>query len=168
MRTLLLLRHAKSSWDVKDDHERTLAPRGARAAALLGAYLAEPGRAPDLVLCSTARRAIETWERAAEQLAKPPRVVLDEELYLAAPARILARIRRADDRARRLLVVGHNPGFQQLAVELAGGAEAPGAARVGKFPTCALAVFELARGAWSELSPGRVELAGFVRPADLV
>jgi phosphohistidine phosphatase len=167
MRTLLLLRHAKSSWDTKDDHERTLAPRGVRSAALLGAYLAEAGRAPDLVLCSTARRAIETWERAATQLAKPPRVVLDEELYLASPERILARIRRADDRADRLLVVGHNPGFQQLAVELAGGAGSA-AVRIGKFPTCALAIFEAARGAWSELSPGRVELAEFVRPADLV
>ena len=139
-----------------------------RAAALLGAYLAEEDLAPDLVLCSTARRAVETWERASAQLAKPPRVVLDEELYLASPERILARVRRADDRVRRLLVVGHNPGFQQLAAELAGGAGSSGGARIGKFPTCALAIFELARGGWSELSPGRVKLADFVRPADLV
>jgi phosphohistidine phosphatase len=165
MRTLLLLRHAKSSWDAADDHERTLAPRGVRAAALLGAYLAEEGRAPDLVLCSTARRAVETWQRVAAQLPKPPRVVLDAALYLAAPERILARVQRADDRVRRLLVVGHNPGFQELALELAGSA---GAARIGKFPTCALAIFEIARGGWSELSPADASLAEFVRPVDLV
>jgi len=170
MRTLLLLRHAKSSWDDdrRDDHERPLAPRGVRAAALLGAYLAEEDRAPELVLCSTARRAVETWRRAAAQLHDAPRLELDEALYMAEPEQILARIRRTDDRVRRLLVVGHNPGFQQLAAELAGGADAPDAARIGKFPTCALARFMLAHGGWRELAAGRVRLADFVRPADLV
>ena len=169
MRTLLLLRHAKSSWDDdrRDDHERPLAPRGVRAAALVGAYLGEEGRAPELVLCSTARRAVETWERVAAQLSRAPRLVLDEALYLASAEQILARIRRSDARVRRLLVVGHNPGFQQLAAELAGGAGSPGAARIGKFPTCALASFSLARGGWSELAPRLVRLADFVRPADL-
>jgi phosphohistidine phosphatase len=168
MRTLLLLRHAKSSWDAADDHERTLAPRGLRAAALVGAYLAEDGRAPDLVLCSTARRAVLTWERAAAQLEEQPRVVLDAQLYLASPERILARIGHADERARRLLVVGHNPGFQQLAVRLAGGPDSEGAGRIGKFATAGLASFEIARGGWSELSAERAKLADFVRPADLV
>lgn len=170
MRTLLLLRHAKSSWDDdrRDDHERPLAPRGVRAAALVGAYLAEESRAPDLVLCSAARRAVETWERAAAVLPRAPRLVLDEALYLASPEQILARVRRVEDRVARLLVVGHNPGFQQLALELAGGAASAEARRIGKFPTGALASFTLARAGWSELAPGRVRLADFVRPADLV
>jgi phosphohistidine phosphatase len=109
-----------------------------------------------------------TWERAAAQLEKQPRVVLDAQLYLASPERILARIGHADERARRLLVVGHNPGFQQLAVRLAGGPDSEGAGRIGKFATAGLASFEIARGGWSELSAERAKLADFVRPADLV
>jgi phosphohistidine phosphatase len=168
MRTLLLLRHAKSSWDAAEDHERTLAPRGLRAAALVGTYLAEDGRAPDLVLCSTARRAVLTWERAVAQLPAQPRVVFDAALYLASPERILERIGGADPRARRLLLVGHNPGFHQLALALVGGAGSSGAQRIGKFPTCALAIFEVERGGWGALSAERARLADFVRPADLV
>src|SRR4030095_11832023 len=73
MRTLQLLRHAKSDWDrpAGDDHERVLAARGQRPATLVGVHLAQQATAPELVLCSTALRAVETWERAAAQLAQP-------------------------------------------------------------------------------------------------
>lgn len=170
MRTLQLLRHAKSSWDdpAGDDHERALAPRGERAATLVGVHLAQEGTVPELVLCSTARRAVETWERAAAQLPRRPRIELDQGLYLASPTQILARVRRVDDTVRRVLVVGHNPGFQSLAVQLAGGPGSEGAARVGKFATGALATFSLRRGAWADLDARATELADFVRPADLV
>jgi phosphohistidine phosphatase len=171
MRTLLLLRHAKSSWDDEgaDDRVRPLAPRGVRAAARMGAHLAE--QAPlDLVLCSTARRAAETWERASAALGPAPPVAFDDALYLASPARILARVRRVPHGVRRLLVVGHNPGFHELALQLAGaGGDAARAAaeRIGKFPTGALAAFELARGDWSELGRAPTRLVAFVRPKDL-
>jgi phosphohistidine phosphatase len=168
MRTLQLLRHAKSSWDGDDDHDRPLAPRGVRAATLVGVHLAELEALPDLVLCSTARRAVETWERAEAQLPERPPVRYDDALYLAPPERILARIRKVEDGVRRLLVVGHNPGLQELAVELAGGPRSEGAARIGKFATGALASFSLRRVGWSDLDARAAELADFVRPADLV
>jgi phosphohistidine phosphatase len=170
MRILQLLRHAKSNWDgpAGDDHGRVLAPRGQRAATLVGVHLAQQDAAPELVLCSTARRAVETWERAAAQLPHPPPVELDEALYLASPAQILARVQRVDAAVRRVLVVGHNPGFQALAVQLAGGPGSEGAARVGKFATGALATFSLRRGGWAELDARATSLTDFVRPADLV
>jgi phosphohistidine phosphatase len=169
MRTLLLLRHAKSDWaDAgQDDHERPLARRGVRAAERMGAHLAEAGCVPDLVLCSTARRAVETWRLAAAALGSDAIVELDSELYLASPARILERVQRAPDRCHTLLVVGHNPGFQELAVRLAGGSRTAAAERIGKFPTAALATFTLARGGWGELAPSGVRLAAFVRPSEL-
>jgi phosphohistidine phosphatase len=169
MRTLLLLRHAKSSWQDRrlDDAERPLAPRGARAARRMGRYLAEAGLVPDLVLCSTARRAVETWERAAAELPRPPRVRLERALYLADPERILAAVAGADADVKRLLVVGHNPGFQALAVALAGGRHAPGASRIGKFPTGALARFAIRRGGWPQVGSGAAELEDLVRPRDL-
>lgn len=169
MRTLLLLRHAKSDWDDERqaDHERPLAPRGVRAARRMGAHLAESGVAPDLVLCSTARRAVETWRLAAAELGGDCALELDAELYLAAPARILERVHRVPDRCRTLLVVGHNPGFQELALQLAGGQRTAAGARIGKFPTAALARFALPRGSWRELAPGRTRLEAFVRPSEL-
>jgi phosphohistidine phosphatase len=169
MRTLQLLRHAKSSWDDGGgDHDRPLAPRGVRAATLVGVHLAELAALPDLVLCSTARRAVETWERAAAQLPERPAVLFDDALYLAPPERILARVRRVEDRVRRLLVVGHNPGLHELAVELAGGAASEGAARIGKFATGALASFSVRRIGWADLDARAAALTDFVRPADLV
>jgi phosphohistidine phosphatase len=169
MRTLLLLRHAKSSWDAGgDDHERPLAPRGERAATLVGVHLAQQAALPDLVLCSTARRAVDTWERAAAQLPERPPVRFEEALYLAPPARILTLVRGVEERVRRLLVVGHNPGLHELAEALAGGPGSQAAARIGKFATGALASFSVRRAGWSALDARAAELAEFVRPADLV
>jgi phosphohistidine phosphatase len=169
MRTLHLLRHAKSDWDDANlgDAERPLAPRGRRAAKRMGAHLAEVGPIPDLVLCSTARRAVDTWTLAAAELRAEPELTLDEGLYLAPPALLLARVRRVSDRVHTLLVVGHNPGFQELAVHLAGGPRSAAAERIGKFPTAALATFTLAHGGWRELAPEALRLAAFVRPAEL-
>lgn len=166
MRTLLLLRHAKARTDdVGGDAARPLAPRGTRAAARMGEHLAERGWVPDLVLCSTARRARETWEHASAALHPAPRVALDAALYLASPERILARVRLVDRAVATLLVVGHNPGFHELAYDLA----ETGAARdrIGKFPTAALARFELADGAWSEAGPGALRFAELVAPREL-
>lgn len=168
MRTLHLLRHGKSSWDADvDDPERPLAPRGARAATLVGLYLAQERLVPDLVLCSSARRAVETWQRAAAQLPRAPRLRREDALYMAAPGELLARVHRVEDAVRSLLLVGHNPGLLDLATALAA-PDADALRRIGKFPTAALASFALARGGWRALEPGRTSLVRFVRPADLV
>jgi phosphohistidine phosphatase len=138
-----------------------------RAAALLGVYLAQERLAPDLALCSSARRAVETWQRASAELPRAPRLRREDGLYLASADELLERVRRVDDAVRSLLLVGHNPGFVELATRLAG-SDSGALARIGKFPTACLASFALARGGWSALAPGRISLVRFVRPADLV
>jgi phosphohistidine phosphatase len=160
-RRLLLLRHAKSSWDdaALDDFDRPLAPRGRKAAARMGRHLGQREPVADLVLCSSAARAVETWARVAERFASPPPLRHLKSLYLAPPSRLLAALRRLDDGIRTALLVGHNPGLQALALGLA--AEDGGARRVrlaAKFPTAALAVFEVS-GPWAELAPGNARLA---------
>ena len=169
MRTLHVLRHAKSSWDDAglDDQDRTLAPRGERAATLLGVYLAQERVAPDLVLCSSARRAIDTWQRVAAQLPRVPRVRREDALYAASARALLDRLRRVDDASvGSLVLVGHEPGLGELARTLVA-ADADAVRRLAKFPTTALASFAVA-GAWSELGRCDVALTRFVRPSDLV
>ena len=108
MRTLLLLRHAKSSWDDPqlDDHERPLTKRGARDAARIGDYIAEGELTPDLVLCSDAVRAKATLTLVVSRLASgAPRIIYDRTLYLAEPSAILARLAKADASAHRVMIV---------------------------------------------------------------
>jgi phosphohistidine phosphatase len=171
VKRLLLLRHAKSDWSDHDlaDHDRPLAPRGERAAALVAAYLEQRGSRADVVLCSTARRTRQTLERVLGALASEPRVETVRALYLAEENEILALVRGLDDTAESALVVGHNPGIGALAADLAGSGDPEGLERLGeRFPTCALAdlVFEVKR--WRELAPGAARLEAFATPKDLV
>ncbi|WP_027053235.1 SixA phosphatase family protein [Mesorhizobium erdmanii] len=168
MRQLLLLRHAKSSWDDPDldDFDRPLAQRGSKAAKLMGRALAARGWLPDQVLVSSALRTRDTWRLVADELPVHPRVAFTEALYEASAADILSQIRLADPSSGCLAVVGHNPGLEDLAKQLAGsGSEAKARMRLDeKFPTAALArlVFD---GDWSALSSGR--LTHCLRPKDL-
>ena len=174
VRTLYLLRHAKSSWDDPelDDHDRPLSARGRRAAALMGAHLREEGVRPDLVLCSSARRARETYERVAAGLGGeegPPPVRFERGLYLAASDRLLEHLRAVPDEARAVLLIGHNDGLPQLALHLAGAAE--GEARkslAAKFPTAALAVLTFDLPSWRDLAEGSGRLTAVVVPKQLV
>jgi phosphohistidine phosphatase len=115
MRRLYLLRHAKSSWEDAGlaDHDRPLAPRGRRAAKAIGRYLRDSGIEPQLVLCSSARRAQETLERAGLAGRVEP------ELYGASADALLARLRHISPEVRSVMLIGHNPGVQQLALLLA-------------------------------------------------
>jgi phosphohistidine phosphatase len=163
---LLLLRHAKSSWDDADlpDRERPLSDRGRKAAAKIGRHLREQADPPDLILCSPARRTRETLERLE---LGDTRAAFDERLYGAAGEELLEAIRQVDETAGTLLVIAHDPGLQDLATDLAGADEGEGASRVrAKFPTAALAVFETA-GAWSEVGPETARLVSFVVPRGL-
>ncbi len=174
-RTLVLLRHAKSAWPDVADHDRPLARRGIRAAPVMGRWLRDAGLVPDLVLCSTARRARETWQftRAGLAATAPP-VTFDGRIYDAAAIDLLALIREVPDAAGTLLLIGHNPGIGELALLLAAPFGAgPGTAAPGdlermraKFPTAAVAVLRSA-GTWPELAPGRARLTAFVAPRDL-
>lgn len=168
MPELLLLRHAKS--DRNDtglaDFDRPLAPRGRRAAPLMGRYLRDQSLEPDLVLCSTARRAEETLELVLTALASAPEIGYLKSLYLAPPSRMLAILRRQGPECRRILLIAHNPGLERLALGLAGPDRSAAARRMAeKFPTAALARFRVA--AWENLGREPAQLVAFVSPRDL-
>jgi phosphohistidine phosphatase len=147
MRRLILFRHAKAEPRAAgmDDFDRPLAMRGRTDASLIGQLLAREGLVPDLVLVSPARRALETWICAREALPEAkaePR----QELYNASATAIRAQVAAAEDRARTLMVVGHNPGLHELAVELLieGGASAAEIGRVAaKFPTATAVAYRI-------------------------
>jgi len=167
MLTLLLLRHAKSSWDdpALEDFARPLSPRGEAAAPRMGAYIAEHDLAPELILCSPAVRARQTLDLVLPHLPGDPTVVYEESLYLAAPSVLLARLRRVEGKVRRVMIVGHDPGMQGLALELAGeGDSRLMQALAGKFPTAGLAVIRFRAREWSRISPGKGRIDAFVTP----
>src|ERR1051325_1293346 len=143
MRRLLLLRHAKSSWSEPGarDHDRPLNRRGQEAAPRVGAYLARHGLIPDRILCSTARRARETWELVAA----------GEKIYNASPRALVDVFRRADPRAASLLVVGHNPGLQEAATALIASGDLEDRERLReKLPTGGLVVIDFAIADWTK------------------
>lgn len=166
MKRLLLLRHAKSSWDDPSlaDHERPLAPRGHRAAEWMAEYLRSSVPHPDLVLCSSALRTRETLDRMSKAFGDAE-VVVDDDLYGASHDLLLERLRGVADRFETVAVIGHNPGVHDLAIALAGSGEGLGRMRA-KFPTGALAVLTF-DGPWGELAPGDGRLEAFVTPKDL-
>ncbi len=168
MRRLHLLRHGKSSWDEAGlaDHDRPLAKRGRHAADLIADHIRERAIAPDVVLCSSSRRTRETLDRIQRALPPGTPVEIECELYAASAERLLARVRRLPDEVVSAMLIGHNPGLQLLALELAArGAELE---RMGhKFPTAALATLDITSEGWGRLGAGDAELVGYVRPRDL-
>lgn len=170
-RRLLVVRHAKSAWDRPglDDYDRPLAPRGRRAAAALGVYLADEGLVPDLVLCSGAKRAHDTWRWIGRQIEAEPALRLERALYMAPTETIRALVAAADDAARTLAVIGHEGSVDLFARRLARGGEPAAMKRLAEgFPTAALAVLALDLERWRDLAPGAARLERFVRPKDLM
>lgn len=169
-RTLLLLRHAKSSWDdpACDDFERPLAGRGRRAAPLIGRYMAERGWLPEMAIVSPALRTRQTWDLVAAELPCVPDLAFDETIYEAAPTAILGAVRQVPDRVSTLLVVGHNPGLEGLAEALASPASNEVALQrlASKYPTGALAAFILNTN-WAGLDRHTARLTDFITPAEL-
>ena len=172
MRQLLLLRHAKSSWDDRDlpDYARPLNARGRQAAAAMKAAMDNLGLVPDQVLASPARRTMETLE-ALEPWPERPLTDAVESLYLAPASTILAAIRGTAETVRSLLVVGHNPGLHELALQLVGAhAMTPGNEHARMlaegYPSGALTEFSVA-GPWRTLDEGGGRLTRFICPRDL-
>ncbi|MDJ0942956.1 MAG: histidine phosphatase family protein [Kiloniellales bacterium] len=170
MPTLMLLRHAKSDWSdpALADFDRPLNKRGRRAAPLIGRHLRKQGLIPDLVLCSSALRARQTWELVSAELKAEVPIKFLRSLYLAPPSRLLATVQRQPKKVERLMMVGHNPGMENLAAHLAGGGDAKLRARMReKFPTATLAVLGFAAEAWAGVAAGGGELQRFVVARDL-
>lgn len=170
MKTLYLLRHAKSSWknEALDDFERPLSKRGRAAAASIGRHLAETGIQPSQVLCSSAKRTRQTLERLQGMLATPLPARFEKGLYLADAPTLLRRIKRLNDSLLSVMLIGHNPGLESLALLLAADGEAPLRRQLAaKFPTGGLAVLEASVDRWADLAPGCASLTAFVRARDL-
>ncbi|MFG2308107.1 SixA phosphatase family protein [Streptomyces sp. NPDC048566] len=165
-RRLVVLRHAKSAYpDGVPDHDRPLAPRGRRDAPAAGRHLAGAGLLPDLALCSTARRARQTWQLASGQWAAAPPVSLDARLYGADVPELLDAVRDVPERVTTLLLVGHNPGLEELILTLAGDGADDALERVRtKYPTSAVAVLAWHGASWRALLPGAARLTDLAVP----
>jgi phosphohistidine phosphatase len=168
MRRVYLLRHAKSSWKDRSlaDRDRPLAGRGKRAAKAVAAHIDEEGIRPDLVLCSPARRTRDTLARIEPAFGDRVEARFDEALYAASEAELLAHLRALQPEIQSVMIIGHNPGLEELALGLASeGAER--ARMEEKYPTAALATIDLSVDDWSAIERGSGELVAYVRPRDL-
>ncbi|MFF6812875.1 SixA phosphatase family protein [Streptomyces sp. NPDC012403] len=166
LRRLVVLRHAKSARpEGVTDHERPLGPRGRRDAPAAGRALAEADCLPGLALCSTAVRARRTWELAAAQWGTPPPVRHDPRLYHAGVPELLDVVRETPAEVETLLLIGHNPGLEDLVLTLAGDGLDDTLDRVrAKFPTSAIAVLSWRGAAWRDLAPGAALLTSVTVP----
>jgi phosphohistidine phosphatase len=169
MRRLLLLRHAKAiPFTGRGDYERALIERGRRDAAAIGAFVAEAGLIPDLVIYSGALRARETAAIVLKAWPRPVEARAELSLYNAPRAGVHAIVRALPDTAPSVLLIGHNPGLADLANTLVGGgAESDIARMAGKFPTAGLAALEFDVDRWRDVARGSARLARFVTPDDV-
>ena len=171
MKTLYILRHAKSGWEdlTLPDHDRPLDPRGERAALVVGRYMAQEGFVPDLVLCSTARRARETRDLAANQWGAEPETVFNRDFYLNGETGLLKHLAAVGDAVKSVLVVGHCPDIQNLAVHLASRGHKEMIAEMrNKYPTAAFAVIKLPIEHWRDIGRADGALIRFMTPKGLV
>jgi phosphohistidine phosphatase len=169
MRTLILLRHLKSSWDDPGlpDHDRPLAPRGRRAGTRIRREIQDEGIAPQLVLCSSAVRAVGTWKAICAGVPEGRRVEIEPGLYAASAESLLGRLRRVPDELETVLLIAHNPGIGDLALGLAGTGDAKALERMqAKYPTGGLATLTF-EGSWTDLGWAGTQLVEFVVPRDL-
>jgi phosphohistidine phosphatase len=160
LKLLTLIRHAKSSWKDAgmDDFDRALNDRGERDAPRMGKRLSRAGPPPDRIVSSSAKRAARTARVIAEQLGcDPAEVVLDRELYLASPSRMIATLRALAPDVDHVALVAHNPGVTDLVNALA-------EVRIDNVPTCGIARVRLDIERWKELDVGCGELEDFDYP----
>ncbi|TFV88956.1 histidine phosphatase family protein [Blastococcus sp. CT_GayMR20] len=163
-RRLLLVRHAEAAHGAVDA-DRPLTERGTRQAAAVGGWLTRAGLGPDHVVVSPARRAVQTWERAAARVGPDPSPVVDLRIYDNTVEALLAIVREAPDDVQTVAVVGHNPSIGLLASVLDGGGGSQAALRdlEAGFPTGTVAVFTLAVP-FSEVAPGIATLVDVATP----
>lgn len=169
-RLIHLLRHAKSSWadPTLDDFDRPLAERGRRAGKIMKRYLRVADIRPALVLCSPAQRTRETLARVRESLGAEADVKFENGLYHSECLALSDRLRQLPDEAGSVMVIGHYPSLQDLAIHLAGDGDEGTLSRMrAKFPTGVLATLIYPGERWQELGPGSCELHSFVVPREL-
>lgn len=162
MKTLLVMRHAKSDWSSPsgDDHERPLAARGINAARRMGTFLAGAGTSPQLVISSTAVRARTTAELAVEAGSWKCPIVTVADFYAGDPDRVLDVVRETEDDVDRVLIAGHEPTWSTLVSWLIGGGRV-------RMPTAAVACLDLRHERWIDLAPATCELRWLLTPKAL-
>lgn len=168
MKTLTLLRHAKSSWNdpIAADFDRPLNKRGRRAARTIGREMKNQALCFDRVIASPAVRVVETLVDVTDGYGSPLHPNYDRRIYLASPAALLDVIHEVEDETERLLIVGHNPGLEQLALLLSDGGELRDEIAV-KYPTATVAEISLPVQHWREVRKGMGSIVRFIRPRDL-
>lgn len=168
MKRLYILRHAKSSWSEAglNDHERPLNKRGRQAAPAMGAHMARRGYRPDGILCSSAVRTRETLDLVRPHLGCGIPVLLERRVYQAGAAQLLGYVRGLPAAWDSALLIGHNPGLEDL-VQLLRDPKTSGRTLSGKFPTAALAVFDLPVTDWTRVDSRLGRLVELIRPRDL-
>lgn len=169
MKTLTLLRHAKSTWDdpVARDFDRPLNRRGRLAARRVGSEMQAQGLLFNQIIASPAVRVRETLQEVAAGYGQPLQPAFEQRVYLASPETLFDIVREADDEAGRLLIVGHNPGLEGLALMLTSGTGELRAELAVKYPTATLAEISLPVERWSDVAEGIGTLNRFIRPRDL-
>ena len=170
MKRLTLLRHAKSSWDdaVARDFDRPLNAKGHRAGRTVGQEMRRLGLRFDAVIASPAARVMETLEEVAAGFGAPLSPAFDQTVYLASREALLDLVRAVDDRVASLLLVGHSPGLERLALHLAGVKDKALRKSVEeKYPTGALIELSLPVDRWQDVEDGEGTMTRFVRPRDL-
>jgi phosphohistidine phosphatase len=170
MKLLYLLRHAKSSWDGQDiaDFDRPLNKRGRKAAKLMARYFKDNAIQPAAVICSPAKRTKETLKHLMPALGDVE-AIYDRRVYEASYQTLLLCLADLPPEAPSVLLVGHNPGIERLALYLMNDlGHGPGAARMqDKYPTGSLAILSVPSEDWADLKVGSGRLDDFIRPADL-
>ena len=170
MRRLYLLRHAKSSWDDADlaDFDRPLDARGERAAAAMAVYCRQIGLAPDRVLCSPSCRTRATWARLRAEIPDLPAAAFPKAAYEADRETLAGLLASAPADAASILLIGHNPGLQDLAVWLANGPKALKDALAEKLPTGALVILDIDGDDWASLGEGEAAVVEVTAPKTLL
>lgn len=170
MKTIILLRHAKSAWDDPDlpDHDRPLSERGREDAATLGRIWQGRQVSPELVVTSSARRTQQTLELVQNRLDAQPPVTVERELYLCGRRAWLERLRRLPAEVETVLVVGHNPDLHDLALYLVGSGDKDLRKSLArKFPTCASVTLRVETEDWRTIDHGVAQLVAFDTPSRL-
>lgn len=170
MKTILLMRHAKSSWDHGglEDHDRPLNTRGIAACATMGTWLVEQDLQPDAAWVSTATRTRETWARLSAAFSAPPRPHFERDLYHSGPDRMLDVLQSTPPEATRVILIAHQPGMSAITAMLADPHEHTDLQDAARhFPTAAIVVLEAQIDTWTALQPHACQFMTFARPKAL-
>ncbi len=171
MKKVILLRHAKSSWDeaATEDHDRPLNKRGRASAPLISRWLSQRRHLPDVVLCSSSARTCETVSRMRSATPDLPEPVVERELYHASPSAMRDRLAKLPCDCDTVMLVGHNPGLGSLVRKMADGRENRRCRRAYEhFPTGAAAVLELDLDDWSKIGFSQGRFVDFAVPRELI